>query len=327
MCTALSMAAKHHFFGRNLDLEYGYQETVTVTARNFPFSFRKAAPLPHHYAMIGMATVAQGYPLYYEATNECGLSMAGLNFPKSAVYLPEQAGCDNIAPFEFIPWILGRCADTEQALSSLQRLNLINIPFSQELPLSPLHWIISDKHRCLVVEPMAQGLRIYENPLGVLTNEPPFDFHLHNLNRYLNLTSEPATDRSGMELTAFSNGMGALGLPGDFSSTSRFVKAAFVKHNSVCPDDTESCINQFFHLLSSVAMPRGSVHMGDRKYEITRYSSCCDADTGIYYYTTYENSRISAVDMHLEDLHSDQVRCYRLMDCPQIYLQNGQKGR
>lgn len=327
MCTAISLLTRDHYFGRNLDLEYGYQETVTVTPRAYPFRFRKAGTLERHYAMIGMATVVDGYPLYYEATNEKGLSMAGLNFPRSAVYLPEHEGVDNITPFESIPWILGQCASVEEAEHLLSRMILVDIPFSQDLPLSPLHWMISDRHRSIVVEPMAEGLRIYEDPVGVMTNEPPFDYHLYNLNHYLNLSADPAIDRSGMDLTPHSNGMGGIGLPGDFSSSSRFVKAAFVKSNSICGEGEEESVSQFFHILSSVAMPRGAVRMGRDKQEITRYSCCCNTDRGIYYYTTYDNCRISAVDMGLEDLCGTEPVCYPLMERPQIYIQNGPKGR
>lgn len=327
MCTAISLRTGDHYFGRNLDLEYGYQERITVTPRAYPFRFRKADSLTQHYAMIGMATVVGGYPLYYEATNEVGLSMAGLNFPKSAVYLPEQADKDNITPFEFIPWILGQCATVQEAKRKLNAINLVNISFSDTLPLSPLHWIISDKDCSMVVEPMADGLQVFENPMGVLTNEPPFDYHLYNLTHYLNLSPNPATDRSGMNLTAMSNGMGGIGLPGDFSSASRFIKAAFVKSNSVCGTGEEESVSQFFHILGSVAMPRGSIRMCKDQYEITRYSCCCNTDKGIYYYTTYENSGISAVDMRLENLDGTQPICYPLMERPQILIQNGQKGR
>ena len=315
MCTAVCYG---RFFGRNLDLEYGYQETVTVTPRNFPFHFRKMGTLERHYAMIGMATVAQGYPLYYEATNEHGLSMAGLNFPRNARYLPEQTGRDNVAPFEFIPWILGQCATVAQARSLLERLNLTDIPFSQTLPLSPLHWIIADQNTAIVAEPMADGLRIFDNPIGVLTNEPPFDFHMYHLANYMNLSVAQADNRfsDNLELKAYSNGMGAMGLPGDFSSASRFVRAAFVKLNSLGED-----VAQFFHILSSVAMPRGSVRIGDR-YEITRYSCCCDGIRGIYYYTTYQNSRITGIDMHQEDLEGAVPISYSLNAETQIFLQN-----
>ena len=146
MCTAVTYTTADTYFGRTLDLEYSYNETVTVTPRRFPFVFRHAGSLESHYAIIGMATVADGYPLYYEAANEKGLGMAGLNFPNNAHYFPCESGKDNLAPFEFIPWILSQCATVHKAREKLSRLCLCDTPFSEAFPLSPLHWIISDRH-------------------------------------------------------------------------------------------------------------------------------------------------------------------------------------
>mgnify|MGYP003293827514 CR=1 FL=1 len=118
MCTAISYKNGAAYFGRNLDLEYGYDERVVITPRNFIFEFRHKEPIFSHHAMIGMATVVDGFPLYYEATNEKGLSAAGLNFPENAVYYDFDNKKDNIAPFEFIPWILGKCASVDEAVQA-----------------------------------------------------------------------------------------------------------------------------------------------------------------------------------------------------------------
>ena len=215
MCTAVTYKTKDHYFGRTLDLECSYREEVVVTPRNFPFSFRKMGVQERHYAIIGMATVAQEYPLYYEAANEHGLAMAGLNFPGNAHYFEEMPGKDNIAPFEFIPWILGQCRNLEEARKLLERLNLCNIHFSEDLPLSPLHWLLADRDGAITVESMADGPHIHENPVGVLTNNPPFDYHMIHLCDYLNLTHQTPANRFGdVELPPYSRGMGAMGLPG-----------------------------------------------------------------------------------------------------------------
>ena len=319
MCTAISYVGSSHFFGRNLDLEYGYREQVVITPRHYPFHFRCGYLLPHHYAMIGMATVANGEPLYYEATNERGLSIAGLNFPESAVYHPKTADKDNIAPFELIPWILGQCDCVAQVKKLLQRMHVWALPYSREFPLSPLHWMISDKDSSIVVEPRADGLKVYDNPVGVLTNEPPFPYHMHRLKDFMQLSPAQAKNRfPGFELKPYSNGMGALGLPGDFSSSSRFVKAAFVKANS---ESQGSDVSQFFHILSSVAMPGGSVHIGS-KSEISRYACCCDTENGIYYYTTYDNSRLRAVHLRNAPMDSEFLTVFDLLDKPDIFWQN-----
>ena len=304
MCTAVSYCPGDHYFGRNLDLEYSYKEEVTITPRNFPFRFRHTDELPHHYAMIGMATVVDGFPLYYEATNEKGLSIAGLNFPGNAVYLPRQEGKINLAPYELIPFLLSQCETASQAELFLRKINLTATAFSAELPLTPLHWIISDKDRSIVAEPMADGLHIYEDPVGVLTNNPPFDFHLYNLRNHLNVSAQPAVNRfsEAAAIDPFSNGMGGIGLPGDYSSASRFVKAAFVKLNSVAGKTEAENIHHFFHILSAVEMPLGSVIIHPGEYEITLYSCCCNTDKGIYYYRCYNNSHITGIDMGREDL-------------------------
>lgn len=324
MCTAISYKTKDHYFGRNLDLEYSYHETVTVTPRNYEFCFRRAGRMKNHYAMIGMAYVVDNYPLYYDATNEKGLSMAGLNFPENAYYNMEEIGMDNIAVFEFIPWVLGQCSTISEVKRLLCRLNLINISFRKELPAAALHWIISDRNTSITVESVKEGLRIYDNHIGILTNNPPFDYQMFNLNNYMSLsTKEPENNfAKELKLKAYSRGMGAMGLPGDLSSESRFVRAAFVKLNSVSGDLENESISQFFHILGSVEQQRGCVHMGEGKYDLTIYSSCCNTDKGIYYYVTYENRQITAVDMYKEDLDGCELASYELVKGQRILEQN-----
>lgn len=323
MCTAATYHTKDHYFGRNLDLEHGYQETVTVTPREYVFAFRRLPPMEKHYAMIGMATVSCGYPLYYDATNEYGLSIAALNFPHSAQYMPEETGKDNVAPFELIPWILGTCKTVEEAEEMLKNANIAAIPFSREYPLSPLHWIVADHRRAITVEPTGKGIRIYENPVGVLTNEPPFPYHMTNLQNYLHVTNEEPVNRLAplLPLKAYSKGMGALGLPGDLSSASRFVKAVFTKMNSVSKDSESASISQLFHVLGSVSQQQGCVKVGTL-YEKTIYTSCCNTSKGIYYYTTYENSQITGVRLYSENLDTDKLVTFSLVKGQQIRMEN-----
>lgn len=324
MCTAATYKTKDHYFGRNLDYEVSYGGVVTVTPRNYPFRFRKVKTLETHYAMIGMATVTENFPLYYEATNEKGLSMAGLNFPGNADYKPEAAGKDNVTPFEFIPWILGQCATTGEARELLARMNLVDICFSPALPLASLHWIISDREGSITVESVGEGLKVYDNPVGILTNNPPFEMQMFNLNNYMSLSIDAPENRfaKDLDLKPYSRGMGGMGLPGDLSSMSRFVKAAFTKMNSLSGDSESESVSQFFHILGSVEQQRGCVHLGQEQYEYTIYTSCCNTDRGIYYYTTYENSQITGVDMYKEDLDGSTLAAYPLIEGQQIRMQN-----
>lgn len=326
MCTAVTYKTKDHYFGRNFDLEYSYKETVTITPRNYPLKFRKVKTLEKHYALIGVAYVNDNYPLYYDAANEKGLSMAGLNFPGNAEYKEENCdkNVDNITPFEFIPWILGQCSDIKEVMELLVRINLVKINFSDELPLSPLHWIIADRNSSITVECVKEGLKIYDNPVGVLTNNPPFELQLFNLNNYMSLSAKGPENHFSekLNLKAYSLGMGAMGLPGDLSSQSRFVKAVFTKMNSMSGETEDESISQFFHILTSVEQQRGCTHVRDDKYEITIYSSCCNTDKGIYYYRTYENSQITGVDMYRENLEEDALISYPMLAKQHILIQN-----
>ena len=310
MCTAATYKTKDFYFGRNLDLEFSYHETVTVTPRNKVFALRHAGQLDHHYALIGMAFVVGDYPLYYDATNEKGLSMAGLNFPGNAHYNKVVEGKDNIASFELVPWLLGQCANVEEAKTLLERINITDDAFSKELQPSPLHWMIADKNQTIVFEQTVNGGKIYDNPVGVMTNNPTFDYHLLHLADYMNASADVPENKlaKGVQFNVYSRGMGGFGIPGDLSSASRFVKVAFTKMNSISGDSESASISQFFKILGSV--------------EYTIYSSCCNTDKGIYYYTTYENSQISAVDMHNEDLDGSSTISYELVKDQQINYQN-----
>ncbi len=324
MCTAIVYQTKNLYFGRTLDNDFSYAEEVTVTPRSFPFHFRFAGDIDNHYAMIGIAYVPDDLPLYYEAVNEKGLCMAGLNFVVFAHYKKVKTGSLNVAQFELIPYILATCATLTQALQRLKKINLTDTPYRSDLPPAQLHWIIADKNKCVTVEFVKEGLKIYDNPVGVLTNNPPFDEQISNLNDYLHLSPrEPKnTFSKKIKLNTYSRGMGAIGLPGDVSSKSRFVRAAFVKLNAVYGDSEEENVNQFFHTLGAVEQPRGCCIVGESNYEITVYTSCCNAQKGIYYYTTYENHAITSVDMYAENLESTQLYRYPLIRREKIEVQN-----
>lgn len=324
MCTAATYRTRDFYFGRTLDYEVSYGEEVTVAPRSYPFRFRTGEALERHYAMIGMAHVADGCPLYYDAVNEKGLGMAGLNFVGNAVYHKPDPERDNVETFEFIPWILGRCATVEEARAQLGRLNLTGGAFNAALPAAQLHWIIADKDGAIVVESVKDGLHVYDNPAGVLANNPPFDRQMFNLNNYMALSPRQPQNRfsSQLDLTLYSRGMGALGLPGDLSSQSRFVRAAFVRLNSVSGDSEEESVSQFFHILNSVDQQRGCCELAPGVYEYTIYTSCCNADRGTYYYTTYDNHQISAVDLRRTDLDGADLIRYPLITGEQIRFQN-----
>lgn len=324
MCTAVTYKTKDFYFGRTLDYEFSYGEEIAVMPRKYPLKFRYMGELYEHNAIIGMAYVNENYPMYYDAVNDKGLGMAGLNFVGNAAYSEVDDKKNNVAQYEFILYVLSQCDNVSQARELIEAINLVGTPYSEKLPAASLHWIVADESGAITVESMADGMHIYDNPVGVLTNNPPFDMQMFNLNNYMGLSVKQPVNSFGdkLNLTTYSRGMGAMGLPGDLSSQSRFVRVAFTKMNSISPDTENESVSQFFHILGSVAQQRGCCEVADGKYEITIYTSCCNASKGIYYYTTYDNHQISAVDMHRCELESDELIRFPVITGEHIMWQN-----
>lgn len=266
---------------------------------SFPLSFRHEGKEERHHALIGMAVAPKGYPLYYDAVNECGLCAAGLRFAENAVYRPAQGGKCNLAQFELIPFLLAKCATVGEARAYLARLNVTDEAYDENMPPAPLHWLIADKREAIVVEPLAGGVSVRENPVGVMTNDPPFSEQIAQLSRHMALSPRSPKNAfcPALDLRPSGLGSGAFGLPGDLSSQSRFVRAAFVRCNARSDGTEEGSVNAFFHILESVQQTRGCCVSDEGDEEVTLYSSCCNARTGTYYYTTYENHAITAVAM------------------------------
>lgn len=300
MCTAIAFLNKSLYFGRNMDIEYDFGQKIVIMPDEFPLATKCSGTLLKHYAVIGIARVEEGYPLYAEAYNEKGLCMAGLNFPFNAVYADKESeGKIMLAPYELIPYVLGKCADIGEARDLISRSEIINRPYKPSLPVAPLHWMVSDKNGSFVVERTSRGLEIFDNPCGVMTNNPPFDSQIINLEKIKGLyVKNPAGYFGKAEPEEnYCAGAGALGLPGDYSSASRFVKAVFLKDNSVCGESAESCVSQVLHILDAVAMPRGSVVTDEGKLDVTTYSCCIDAERGVYYYKTYDGFAVKKSEM------------------------------
>jgi len=308
-----------NYFGRNLDYEHDFGEKIVITPRNYRFRFADKG----HFAMIGMALPVNGYPLYFDATNEKGLSMAGLNFPENTCYMDAKDDRTNIASFEMIPWVLSKCSSVDEAEELVGNANITDERFSADMPPSPLHWIIGDKERNITIEQTRTGLHIYDNPVGVLANNPTFDVQMINLANYLNVTNEEPVNKFSdkIDLMPYSRGMGGIGLPGDLSSQSRFVRATFVKLNSVFGKSEIQKVRQFFHILYSVYQQKGCAKVGG-EFEITNYTSCCNTDKGIYYYTTYYNGAINGVDMFKVNLDNEEIFVYDLIYSERINVQN-----
>lgn len=317
MCTAITFKTKNYYFGRNLDLNYSLDNKVIITPRDYLFNLKQEGQFKNKYAIIGMAISIDNYPLYFDGMNEKGLCMAGLNFPKMAKFYEPKKGKINIAPFEFIPFVLGKYASLEELKKDLPSINLVDIQFNPKMANAPLHWIISDStDKSIVVETTNEGMKFYDNEFGVLTNNPPFDYHFYNMMNYMSLNpNEPKNNiNNKLNFQILSEGMGSFGLPGGYSSVSRFVKATYNKWVSYSPENEIENVTQFFHLLGSVEMVKGSVISIEKTYEYTQYTCCMSFDELTYYYKTYNNSQISAVKMKKEMLNSKDLLIFNLIN-------------
>ena len=324
MCTSITLKTDHFYFGRNLDLECDFAQEVLITPRNLPITCKNGMVLNEHYAMIGMGTKVDGIALYADGVNEKGLAIAGLNFPGFADYKDPQEGKLNITISEIIPIILGKCETVEEAKALLHNMVITNIPYGPGFPVAPLHWMLADKNECVVIEQEKDGMHVYDNPFGVLTNNPPFPFHQHNMNQYMHLDANNSVNRFGKDLPlkTFGQGMGSIGLPGDFSPASRFVKATFLRANSISEADEMSSVAQGFHILDGVAMVKGSVITPQGLPDITTYASLMNCDECIYYYKTYNNNQINAVKMFDENIDGNELIVYPLVLTQQVHYHN-----
>ena len=295
MCTAIRIGS---FAGRNLDVDRSYGAEIIITPKNYAIEFKMEPTLTKHYAIIGMGVVEREYPLYFDAANECGLYAAGLNYVGYAKYGCFREENINLTPYELILYVLAKCRTVTDAERVLAEVNLTDIPFSPDLSTAELHFFIADRHRSIVAEPDQDALHVYDNPTDVLTNNPPFPMQLFNLNNYMSLSPEQPENSFSKSLSfdKYSNGMGAIGLPGDLSSTSRFVRAAFHRANH-----RGDGLCAIFHLLGSVQMPYGSVRT-DVGCERTEYTNAIDLDRQIYTYRHYGSLNAYSIKPSQENL-------------------------
>lgn len=322
MCTAISDRGQYHLFGRTLDLERSFGEAVAVAPRGFVFPFlAEEKPL----AMIGVAHVSRGVPLYYDAVNEAGLAAAALNFSGNAVYFPPRAGKQNIPSFALIPFLLRRCRDLSSARERLAEVNVTPKRFDPSLPATPLHWLVADRQGALVVEQTAAGLSLYENPVGVLTNDPPFPYQMTHLADFMHTGPRPPENNlcPGVELPHYARGMGSLGLPGDFTSPARFVRAVYAKAHTVCGEGEGEAVSRFFHIMETVSQPRGCAVTEEGRPIETVYTSCANAETGTYYVTTYACRRPFAVRLHAAPLAGRELITYPFPQEEDVLVLNG----
>ena len=247
-----------------------------------------------HHTIYGIGIVKDNYPFYFDCSNEYGLSFAGLNFPGNAYFYPVDENKINIAPYELPLYLLGKYKTVKEVKEALKNINICDIPYSKDLPLSTLHYIISDYEQSIVIEQTKEKMNIYDNPFNVLTNNPPFIYHSLNVNNYMSLTNKEPVNRFSKDLNLFNYGkaMGAIGLPGDSSPASRFIKATFLLHNIRFNNDDDFNISQMLHILNNVSTLKGECVLDDNSEEYTVYSSMYNLNKKELFIRSYEQGSI-----------------------------------
>ncbi|MFL0195066.1 choloylglycine hydrolase family protein [Clostridium sp. WILCCON 0269] len=336
MCTSLTLETTNceHLLGRTMDVSIKHNLSVDIIPRNYIWTnIAEKQEKKTKYAFIGTSVGSDGHPILADGLNEKGLLCAMLDltvFTQYSKIIVE--GKENIAPHDFVFWALSQFKDLEEAKKSLQNLEIVHMPpHLLNLPphllnLTPLvHYILSDKSgKSIVVERTPKGLQVFDNPVGVMTNSPNFQWHLNNLYQYIGIRSTPfdKVEWGNLELYPFTNGSGAFGLPGDFTSPSRFTRAAYLKNNLTQIDNELEGINGIFHILSNCQVPKGAVITSDGKEHSTVYTSAMCSESGTYYYYTYDNTQISAINLFNEDLNTVNIKSYPFRNNPIIHMEN-----
>lgn len=308
MCTGIrfSDGEGNLYLARNLDWTSGYGERVVVTPTGFlPQSPFGAVPSIRH-AVIGMGIVAEGTPLYFDAGNDAGLAVAGLNFPGYAQYAPGPVdGAVNVAAWEFPLWVASQFSTVDEVAEVLPGVAIVDRPINDTYPSSLLHWVIGDASRAIVVEYTADGMDVFDDDVDVLANQPGFGWHRENLRNYLNLAPDFPEDTplGRAHLRPFGSGSHMRGIPGDYYSPSRFVRAAYVHNHYPTKTTEEENVSRAFHTLQQVAMVEGSAAMDDGQFEKTIYTGLFSSRTSTYYWNTYDDPALQSVA--LADLKPD----------------------
>ena len=319
MCTAIAGNERSRYFGRNLDIEYDLQRSLISVPTGVKLRSRHQGEIERRCAFVGVGMIKDSFPLLFDGMNEYGIAVAALSFIGNAEYARFPTGSVNIASYELIPYVLSTCKSMSDVSAFLDEVCITDDAFAPDMPPSDLHWMISDGEKSIVAESVSDGMRYYPNPVGVLTNNPSFPSQLQNLSYYMRLTPDEPENSfcQGVKIERNSYGLGAVGLPGDCSSQSRFVRCSFVKLNADMDTSPELKISQLFHILSSCEMTKGCVRIKERR-EYTHYSCVMDTEKRIYYLRTYGSGRICSFDLSRIKREESFITCTELPELPDI---------
>ena len=320
-CTGLALLAKDGSYVSGRTAEFGLDLNLNALFVPRGYAFHgtrpdgsKGMPYTSKYAFMG--TNAFEAPAVIDGLNEKGLAVGLFYFPGFAKYAEPspQNQSFSLSPTEFNHWLLSQFATVEEVKAGLNNVAIMPTQPQGWPVIPPVHYVVYDANgKSIVIEPMDGKLVVSDNPLGVITNSPPFEWHMTNLSNYVNLSPLGVSPRKidGVEIQAYSTGSGLGGLPGDFTAPSRFVRAAVFASSSVQPVDSVDGAKKVLHLLNQFDIPLGSVRTaqpnGKIQNEWTLATVARDPKTLTYFFKTYDNQNLRKITMSQFDLDSKDI--------------------
>lgn len=309
-CTGIRLKAQDGsiIYARSMEFGIDLKSEAIIIPRDYKFVGDTASGKPGlawqaRYAVVGLN--GAGQELVVDGLNEKGLASGIFYFPSYAQYqdVAPAEESQSLAPWQVVTWILTNFANVDEVRAGLAQVKVGNVEFAPMKMTPPMHFIVHDETgQSLVIEYVGGELKLYDNPIGVVTNSPTFDWHITNLRNYVNLTATnlPPVDLAGLKLGQLGQGSGMLGLPGDFTPPSRFVRAVALSQATLPGVTGDDTVRQAFHVLDSFDIPLGTVRSGDNgqtAYEYTQWTSASNLKSRSYYFHSYDNRRIRRLDL------------------------------
>jgi choloylglycine hydrolase len=320
-CTGITIKPKDGsvIFARTLEFAADLQSNILIVPRGQEYVGTAPGGKPGlrwktKYGTVGAN--AFDMSVVVDGLNEKGLQVGLFYFPGFARYQEvksEDVG-KALAPWEVSSYLLGTCADVKEAVAAARNVLVGEVVQKDMGFVPPVHLIVTDASgSSMVLEWVGGELRVHANPFGVMANSPTFDWHMTNLSNYVTLTRKNVEriDLAGKEIKGLGQGSGMLGLPGDFTPPSRFVRAVAFSRTAVPVETAKAGVLQAFHILNQFDIPKGAaqgMEHGQEVYDYTLWTSASDLKNLRYYFRTFDNSRIRMVDMKTVNLDGDEIK-------------------
>ncbi len=324
-CTSLLLttADDGYVYGRTMEFGFELESKAVFVPRGYAMTAQGADGKPgktwtSKYAVIGVNALDMA--IVVDGMNEKGLTGGILYFPGYAEYTsgkdidPAKA----MAPWEFLSWALMNFATVDEVKAAIDQVQVVGATIPKMNMVPPFHYTLHDASgKSIVIEPTGGKLVVYDNPAGVMTNSPEFPWHLTNLRNYVKLNSEnaPALKVKGATIESFGEGSGWLGIPGDPTPPSRFIRAlAFSMSVTPTKDGIES-VRLAEHIMNNFDIPYGSIRDDNGKpADYTQWTTIADITGKAYYVRTYNNSTLKAIAFSDFDLDAKKPQVAELPD-------------